>query len=224
MPDGLQPLHRTGLESHLGIVAKKKKWYILLVLVLLAGGCYYLFTLWQPLGSSTFSPQPTPVNAAAPIVWTAVDRSAEGFRIQMPADAREVRVPAYNQEGGTEQVSMLFSYPDSDTSYSIAWEDDPPVERAAAGNPVQTLNSARDGVLARTQSTLVREQSSNRQGFPVRDFSGRNAGGGVFNARLILAGRRLYMLMAAFPSAAALRQDDVDRFFNSFQVTANRPK
>ena len=83
---------------------------------------------------------------------------------------------------------------------------------------MQTLNNARDGALTRTQTTLVSEQSSSRQGHPVQDFSGRNAGGGVFNARLILVGRRLYMLMATFPSASARRQVDVDRFFNSFHV------
>ena len=38
--------------------------------------------------------------------------------------------------------------------------------------------------------------------------------------RLIFAGSRLYMLNAAFPSAAARRERDVTRFFNSFSVTS----
>jgi hypothetical protein len=41
------------------------------------------------------------------------------------------------------------------------------------------------------------------------------------NSRLISAGPRLYMLTAVFPSAAARRDSDVSRFFNSF--TTNTP-
>jgi hypothetical protein len=118
---------------------------------------------------------------------------------------------------------MLYSYPDAETSYSIAWEDNPPIEKAMEEDPMQTLNSARNGALARTQTTLVSEESGTRQGYPAVDFVGRNDGGGVFNARLILVGRRLYMLMAAFPSAGARRQADVDRFFDSFQVSSTNP-
>ncbi len=198
----------------------KKNGYILVAVLLAAVGCYYLYTHWQDLGFGNFAAQPSAVDAPAPITWALVNRSDQGFRLQMPAASQQIQVPAYNQTGGTDQVSMLYAYPDSATSYSIAWEDDPPVERAMGQSPAQTLNSARDGALARTQTTLVSEQSGNRQGYPTKDFSGRNDGGGVFNARFILVGRRLYMLMAAFPSASARRQGDVDRFFNSFQVTS----
>ncbi len=223
MRNPLLPLHRSRPARHLGTVTRKK-WYILSAVGLLAMGCYYLYVHWQDLGFSTFSTEPTAVNGAAPIVWTPVDRTAQGFRLQMPSGTREVQVPAYAQNGGIEQVSMLYAYPDSETSYSIAWEDNPPVEQAVAEDPVHTLNNARDGALARTQTTLVSEQSSNREGFSTRDFTGRNSDGGVFSARLILVGRRLYMLMAAFPSASARRQADVDRFFNSFQVTSTSTK
>lgn len=222
MQNPLLTLQATRLVGNLGTVTKKK-WYILILVVLLAVGCYYIYVHWQDLGFSSFSTQPTESNAPAKIVWTPVDRSAQGFRLEIPTGAREIQVPAYNGSGGTDQVSMLYAYPDSATSYSVAWADDPPVEQAMDESPVQTLNSARDGALSRTQATLVSEQSSNLQGFPTRDFTGRNDGGGVFNARLILAGRRLYMLMAAFPSASARRQADVDRFFNSFQVISTNP-
>ena len=215
MQNSFPALHGSGLARDLGTVTKKK-WYILIVVVLLAVGCYYLYEHWGDFTGA--SAEPSEPNAPARIVWTPIDRSGEGFRLQMPAGSHEIQVPAYNENGGTDQVSMLYAYPDSATSYSIAWEDNPPVARAMGEDPMETLNSARNGALTRTQATLVSEQSSNRQGYPVQDFSGRNAGGGVFNARLILAGRCLYMLMAAFPSASARRQADVDHFFNSFQI------
>jgi hypothetical protein len=60
--------------------------------------------------------------------------------------------------------------------------------------------------------------ANNAQGFPARDFTAGNAGGGVMNSRLVYAGSRLYMIVAAFPSAGARRDRDVTRFFNSFTI------
>lgn len=193
--------------------------YYLVLGLLLICGIIYIYFHRQALGltgssnvTDTSSPQP------ARITWIPVDRTPEGFKIEMPADARQVEVPAYNQTGGADQVDMLYSYPDSQSSYSIAWKDNPPVERAARENPDTTLDNARDGALARTDSVLVTESRNTLQGYPSRDFVGRNESGGVFNARLILAGQRLYLLMASFPAASARRDTDVNHFFNSFQV------
>jgi hypothetical protein len=38
------------------------------------------------------------------------------------------------------------------------------------------------------------------------------------NSRLILAGKRLYMLTATFPTGGARRDEDVARFFSSFTL------
>ena len=96
--------------------------------------------------------------------------------------------------------------------------DDPPVARYSDMSPDKTLDTARDGALARTQTTLVSETKGQPQGFPDREFASRNIGGGVMNSRLIYAGKRLYMLIAAFPSTSARRDEDVNRFFNSLQI------
>jgi hypothetical protein len=37
------------------------------------------------------------------------------------------------------------------------------------------------------------------------------------DTRLVMVGNRLYMLSAAFPSMSARREQDVTRFFSSFQ-------
>jgi hypothetical protein len=203
-----------------------KRWYILVLGAVLIGGGVYIYLHRQDLGitgpsfqtaSSDQSPRPPSIQ------WTSLDRSSDGFRIDMPAGAREVQVPTYNEMGGEEGVEMVFTYPDSSTSFSVAWADNPPVERASEGNPQQTLASARDGALARTQTVLVSQSSTIRQGNPSLDFQGRNEGGGIFNARLILSGRRLYLLMAAFPAASARRDADVSHFFDSFQIV-NAPQ
>ncbi|MGC1460858.1 MAG: hypothetical protein WA802_01570 [Terracidiphilus sp.] len=164
--------------------------------------------------SSPYAPGAHP----ATIVWQSVDRTPDGFKVQMPAEIKEIQVPAYNEQGGSEQVDMIYAYPDSETCYSVSWADDPPVERANFDVPDRTLDMARDDAMARSQTTLVEESTFSQQGFPGRYFSSRNLGGGVLNSRLILARKRLYMLTATFPTAGARRDEDVARFFSSFTV------
>lgn len=165
-----------------------------------------------------------PLLSARPprITWQTVDRTKNGFRVEMPIDVKEIQIPAYNESGGTDQVNMIFANPSSDTTFSVAWADNPPVVRANGRAPERTLDMARDEALARTQTSLVSETRTSSGGFPARDIVARNVGGGVMDTRLIFAGQRLYMLTAAFPSMSARREQDVVRFFNSFTTTDSR--
>ena len=209
-----------------------KQWQII---VLAGAGLavvgYVGATHWQQLGlsggqaigdnDSRDSNEPTPPAARPPaILWTKLDRSGDGFRVDMPSDVKQIEIPAYNENGGADAVNMIFSNPDGDTQFSVSWEDNPPVARVSNGAADRTLEMAREGAVARTQTVLVSEASRTMQGFPGREFEARNSGGGVMNSRLIYAGSRLYMLIATFPSASARRDKDVSRFFNSFVVTS----
>jgi hypothetical protein len=165
-------------------------------------------------------PSTGPVAHPATISWQKVDRSADGFRVEMPTDVKQIQIPAYNGTGGAEQLNMIFSNPSSDTTFSVVWQDNPPVG-SGGRKPDHILEDARDGAVARTQTTLVNDAATNTQGFPGRTFEARNSGGGIMNSRLVYAGSRLYMLTAAFPSASARRPKDVSRFFNSFTITAS---
>ncbi len=151
--------------------------------------------------------------------WHPVDRTQNGFRIDMPSDASEIQIPAYNTNGDAEEMEMIVATPNAETTYAIAWDDNPPVERASGEAVERTLDNARDGALARTQTTLMGESHANFQGYPARDFSGQNQSGGLFNARLILAGKKLYMMIVAFPAPSARRDEDVNHFFDSFKLT-----
>jgi len=205
-----------------------KRWHYFVLLVVVVLIIAYVYLHWQELGLSgphgfggsrdpsgdqTLSTRPAIIN------WQLVDRSPDGFKVEMPSDIREIQIPAYNESGGSDQVSMIFSYPNSETTFSVAWADNPPVVRVNNRVPDRILDMARDDALARTQTTLVSESRISPEGFPARDLVARNSGGGVMNARLISAGSRLYMLIAAFPSSSARREQDVTRFFNSFRTT-----
>jgi hypothetical protein len=206
------------------------KRFIYIVLIVLAiVGVYYVYTHRVELGlshpsvydaaSNSSSDQSEPTAKPVHINWQTVDRSGDGFKVEMPEDPKPLTVPAYNEGGISEPVNMIFSSPDGGTTYAVAWADNPPVMRAANRNPDQTLDLARDGTLDRTQTHVVTESRSTPQGFPGRDLVARNAGGGVLDSRLIFDGQRLYMLIACYPSMDARREQDVTRFFNSFVMT-----
>ena len=207
-----------------------KRWQTIALAGLLALGVGYVVTHRQQLGLTS---QPAigsdeSLNGSEPLSstthpanvdWQKVDRSADGFRVEMPVNTKEIRIPAYNESGESDKVNMIFSTPDTETTYSVAWEDNPPVARVSKSAPDRTLDAARDGAMARTQTTLVNESTINTQGFPGREFTARNGGGGVLTSRLIYAGPRLYMLIAVFPSMGIRHDRDVKRFFNSFVIT-----
>jgi hypothetical protein len=154
----------------------------------------------------------------ARVTWQTVNREDDGFKLEMPADPRDLQIPAYNETGGSEPVKMLFSNPDGDTTFAVTWEDNPPVARVNGRSPEKTLEQARDGMLARTQTTLVREGHATASGYPARDITAKNSGGGYLDARLIYANDRLYTLMVVYPSISARREQDVIRFYNSFTI------
>lgn len=172
-----------------------------------------------PLDSTASGSSSSSVVVPAHIDWQELDRSPDGFKIQMPAGSNQTLIPAYNAQGGVEQINMIMAMPGPDT-FAVAWADHPPVERASSENAEKTLDLARDGTLLRTQTVLTGESRSRIDGYPECQFSARNDQGGILNARLILAGTHLYMLMAAFPAAGARHEGDVSRFFDSFTLTA----
>jgi hypothetical protein len=206
-----------------------KQWHVIGLAALLALGMGYVVLhlhQWGLAGSRATGAEGSRnlagTNSAhahpAAIEWEKLDRTGDGFRVEMPQDVKRIQIPAYTETGGTQELNMIFSNPDAETTFSVAWLDNPPVARVNRHAIDQTLEMARDGALARTQTTLVNETRNDTQGFPERTFEARNSGGGTMNAELIYTGPRLYMLIAAFPSAAARRDRDVERFFKSFTV------
>lgn len=193
-----------------------KRWHVIALVVALAvvGAYFYFYRGFRPGLHSEGSGGES--SGSAQIRWQFIDRPDEGFKIEMPADAKETQVPAYNEMGGSEPIRMLYSGPDSDTMFALAWGDNPPVSRVNHRAPDLTLDQARQGMLTRTQTTLLSETKSLNQGFPARDITAKNAGGGSLDARFVLVNDRLYTLMALYPSMAARREQDVTRFYNSF--------
>jgi len=201
--------------------------YLYLIVILAGIGAIYAWSHRAELGFvRTLLPKRAAdgllqTGQAEALEWREVDKSTMGFKLEMPGEPKQIVVQATSETGMNEPVNMLLVKPDSETSFAIAWEDKPPVARVNDLVPDKTLDQARDGEMARTDTTLVSESRTAPQGFPGRDIVTHNAGGGVLDTRFVYAGSRLYMLIAASPSSTARREEAVIRFFNSFTVAGN---
>jgi hypothetical protein len=194
-----------------------KRWHVIaLVLALVGVGAYFYFYRGMRPGSRSGSGAGSEGAGSAQMTWQSISRPDDGFKVEMPAEPKETQVPAYNEMGGTEPVRLIYASPDPDTMFALAWGDNPPVARVNHRATDLTLDQARDGMLARTQTTLASESKILDQGFPARDITARNAGGGLLDARFVLVNDRLYTLMALYPSTNARHEQDVVRFYNSF--------
>lgn len=193
-----------------------KRWYYFALAAALVAAIVYVYAHWggQDLGT-VFGVADADVSTSGHMQWRTLERPGDSFKVDLPADEKELQVPAFNEQGGSEPVKMLVTNPSGDVTYAVTWEDNPPVARVAQ-TAERTLNLARDGMLARTETTILSESRGFTHDDPWLDVLARNSGGGILNARIIVAEDRLYILMALFPSSAARREKDVNRFFNSF--------
>jgi len=180
-----------------------KRWhYIALTAAAAAGGAYLYMHGGGQAFVNLFSRTSGHAESGDPPVrshWHTIERPGDGFKVDLPADDKDLQVPAFNEAGGTEPVKMVFANLAGDVTYAVTWEDNPPVARVNHSID-RILNMARDGMMARTETTIVSQSRGFHRGYPSLDVLARNAGGGILNARLIVADERLYALMALFPS------------------------
>ncbi len=204
---------------------KKVSLYLIAILTLIGG--FYLF---EHRGEYSWLSWLAPIHPvegevqthrSASLKWRAIDKTAAGFKLEMPGEPKQSVVEATTDSGDPEPVSMLMVKPDAQSAFAIAWAEKPPVARVNDLLADKTLDQARDGAMARTQSTLISETRSTPQGYPGREVMSRNVGGGILDTRFIYAGTRLYMLIATSPSESARREDAIQRFFNSFAIAGN---
>ncbi len=193
-----------------------KRWhYLALAAAILAVGVYLYVRSGTALGSLFSSGlERASAGSATGSQWHAIERPEDGFKIDLPGDFRGIQAPAYDESGGTEPVHMLVASPRSDVTYAVTWEDNPPVARAGHTTD-RTLYMARDGMLARTETTIISETRGYHRDYPSLEVLARNNAGGILNARIVMADNRLYMLLALFPSSGARSEPAVNRFFNS---------
>src|SRR5215472_3520820 len=119
---------------------KRWRWIALFVAVIAVAAWFYFYRGWRPFGNHATAETAYQSSPGKPahITWETVNRPDDGFKVEMPADPKDLQVPAYNESGNTEPVKMLFANPDGDTMFSICWADNPPVARVNDEVPERT--------------------------------------------------------------------------------------
>lgn len=199
-----------------------KRWYYFALAAVAVAAIIYVYSHWggQTLGSMFNDDGKSPSGPPGRMRWHTLERPGDGFKVDLPAEEKDRQVPAFNEAGGTEMLRMIEASPTSDITFALAWDDNPPVARVNR-TAEHTLNMARDGMLARTDTTIVSESRGFHRDYPSLDVLANNTGGGILNARLVLVDRRLYTLLALYPNASSRREKDVKRFFDSFVPAAS---
>jgi hypothetical protein len=148
--------------------------------------------------------------------WQTHDSQQGGFRVELPGEPRKdverrfreqgLRLPGMKVEG-----THLWTRAEN---YAIAYRDLP-------DGPRQTDDQILDDEIKRVLGEPRQARPADPidvGGFPGREFEYRAKGGAVYRGRVILAGTRVYVLLAG---GRFTEPDDenVRRFLESFEVT-----
>ncbi len=88
-------------------------------------------------------------------------------------------------------------------------------------SPDEVLTNARDGGLKNVQGTLISEKRTTVDGHPARDIQARARENSAYDTRLILVGKRMYMLMVVDTGKPSRDGKNIQKFFDSFKTSAN---
>lgn len=92
------------------------------------------------------------------------------------------------------------------------------VSGVPAESATEALNKARDGAIRNVQGTLIAETGRTIAGYPARDIEAHARKNMFLDARLIVAGTRLYVLMVASEIESNRDKKNIAKFFDSFKV------
>lgn len=206
----------------------KKRSYLYIVMVVLAAAGYYVQQHWQQWQRNSFtivsSTQTANVSNGkkAVLKWQVANESSYGFQVEVPSRTVETTVQATNEHGTPEPVKMLMAHPDANSTFAVAWEDNPPVARVNGDQVDGIFDEAKTQAINATYTSQLSDRRDTDQGYPARQFVAKNANGGYLDARFIWASPRLYMLIATYPTGTDRSEADITHFFQSFKIVRGK--
>ncbi|VTU02286.1 unnamed protein product [Gemmataceae bacterium] len=151
--------------------------------------------------------------------WHEHESERGGFRVDLPGDAdpdmaRRVKPQKDRKHDGVEGTNLWTR----SENYIVAHRD----LKDAKGNPrfpdAAFLETEVKAITSEGSVTLGRNEPATHQGFPARDFSYEFKNGGTVSGRVVLAGNRVYVLVAG-GQFSELGNPNVHRFLRSFRIT-----
>lgn len=209
---GRQPKHGPSLAL-LGLIGG-----LTLVFVIGGGlGLYFILRKDRPSGSTALTSQPT--EKTPPGIktgWKEIS-SAEGrFKAVMPIGTVERTRTMPSQVGPVTDQVFLYELEGEIISYALSYADFS--EDQLRGTSLEkVIDSGRNATLKTFHGELEGDRTIDRHGRREREVTIRLPGRGYILLRYYIDGSRLYTLTAA-GSKAAPDSEDVQTFFNSFQI------
>ena len=80
------------------------------------------------------------------------------------------------------------------------------------------LRAARDGSLRKIQGTILDEKQIKVDGYPALETQASVRGDELFDSRIIVAGKRVYMITAVATSKEDREAKTVQRVMDSFRI------
>jgi hypothetical protein len=148
--------------------------------------------------------------------WQTYTPADSSFSIQLPAkpSVEPTNIPLAG--GGTTKANVISAAPNDHTVYMITYMEDPSVGQRS---PDQTLDAARDGGLGKIQGTVLSQKKITVQGYPGLDIQARARGNSLADFRIVVAGNRMFMIMAVATVEEDREPKTIRRMLDSFKIS-----
>jgi len=144
--------------------------------------------------------------------YTATDGS---FSVELPGSPTVETTQAPVEGGGTTAMNLVSVKPTNTTVYGCSYVEDENLARKSAD---EALDSARDGSLRKTQGTVISQKRGIVQGYPALDMQARARGNSLLDSRMIVVGKRLYMILAVATTEQDREAKTIQRVLDSFKI------
>jgi hypothetical protein len=150
-----------------------------------------------------------PIGGRAIPLPTAV--SASSFLVSL-----RWKPPRPPDEGGeSTPITLVSANPAKSTAYLCSYAEG---ENIRSKSPDEALESARDGRLRKTEGTVISQRRITAEGYPALEMQANARGNSIVDARIVVAGKRLDMIMAVTTARQDREPPTIRRMFESFKI------
>lgn len=147
--------------------------------------------------------------------WQTYTSPDGSFSVQLP-DKPSIEPTQVPLEGnGTTTIDFITANPTTHTAYSCFYFDQ---ESIVGKSPDEVLKAARDGSLSKIQGTILDEKRIKVDGYPALETQASVRGHELFDSRIIVAGKRVYMITAVATAKEDREAKTVQRVMDSFRI------
>ena len=147
--------------------------------------------------------------------WQTYTSPDGNFSVELPGKPGVESAQAPVEGGGMLPITIISTQPNAATAYMCSYVEN---ENLASKSADDILNAARDGGLAKIQGTVKSEKRLTIQDYPALTVQANARGNSLADIQIVVAGKRLYMLMVVNTVAQDREEKSVERMFRSFKV------